>query len=86
LKAQGALYYGAHLGERMCKNLGGGWQDTIPSTENRRIVVVIGKQWFDPLEVVRMAINGSEDMSVKNFYLDAKKITQCDAVITYHNT
>lgn len=83
LKAQGALCYGAHLGEMICKSLGGDWQATIPGTENRRIVVVIGGQWFDPLEFMRVAIKGSEDMSVKSFYLDAKKTTQFDGVITH---
>jgi hypothetical protein len=83
LKAEGALNYGAYLGEVMCKNLGGCWQDTIPRTDIRRIVVVIDGKYFDPLEFVRKAIKDPREFAVKKFYFDAKKITQFDGVITH---
>jgi len=82
LKAEGALNYGAYLGEVMCKNLGGRWQDTIPGSDIRRIVVVMGEKYFDPLEFVRNAIKDPQKFSVKKFYFDAKKVTQFDGVIT----
>jgi hypothetical protein len=82
LKAEGALHYGAYLGEIICKNLGGDWQDTIPGNEIRRIVVVINGQWFDPLECVRVAIKNPQDLSVKKFYFETKKTALFDGVIT----
>jgi len=83
LKAEGALNYGAYLGEVMCKNLGGRWQDTIPGTDTRRIVVVLGAKFFDPLEFTRNAIKNPREFSLKKFYFDAKKVTQFDGVITH---
>jgi len=82
LKAEGALNYGAFLGEVMCKNLGGRWQDTIPGSDIRRIVVVIDGRYFDPLELARSAIKDPREFGAKKFYFDAKKITQFDGVIT----
>jgi len=82
LKAEGPLNYGAFRGEVMCKNLGGRWQETIPGSDIRRIVVVIGGRYFDPLEFVRNAINDPRAFGAKKFYFDAKKTTQSDGVIT----
>lgn len=86
LKAEGALNYGAFLGEVMCKNLGGRWQDTIPGSDIRRIVVVIDGKYFDPLEFARNAIKDPREFGVKKFYFDAKRITQFDGVITRSET
>jgi hypothetical protein len=83
LKAEGPLNYGAYLGEVMCKNLGGHWQDTIPGSDIRRIVVVIDGRYFDPLEYARVAIKDPREFSVKTFYFDAKKVSQFDGVITH---
>ena len=83
LKAEGAINYGAYLGEVMCKNFGGRWQDTIPGSDIRRIVVVMGQNYFDPLEFVRNAIKDPQKFGVKKFYFDAKKVTQFDGVITH---
>lgn len=82
LKAEGALNYGAYLGEVMCKNLRGRWQDTIPGSDIRRIVVVIDGRYFDPLEFARTAIKDPREFGVKKFYFDAKKIAQFDGIIT----
>ena len=82
LKAEGALNYGAYLGEILCKNLGGSWQDIVPGSEVERIVVVAGGAWFDPLECTRVSIvSPREDISAKKFYFHAKKIAQVDGVI-----
>ena len=83
LKAEGPLNYGAYLGEVMCKNLGGHWQDTIPGSDIRRIVVVIDGRYFDPLEYARVAIKDPREFSVKTFYFDAKKVSQFDGVIIH---
>jgi hypothetical protein len=83
LKAEGALNYGAYLGEVMCKNLGGRWQDTIPGSDIRKIVVVIDGKYFDPLEFARNAIRDPREFGVKKFYFDAKKATQFGGVITH---
>jgi len=82
LKAERALNYGAYLGETICKNLGGDWQDTIPGSGIRRIVVVSDGMWFDPLEYIRVAIKNPQDLSAKKFYFEAKKTAQFNGVIT----
>lgn len=84
LKLEGALNYGAYLGEVICKNLGAVWRDTIPGSETHRIIVAIDGKWLDPLEHVGVAIKNPQDSSVKKFYLDAKDTTQFNGVITYH--
>jgi len=83
LKAEGALNYGAYLGEVMCKNLGGRWRGTIPGSDIRRTVVEIDGKYFDPLECARNTIKDPREFGVKKFYFDAKKATQFDGVITH---